>query len=85
MFTVGDIVIIKDDFEKHRFDDDPSIDPHMSKYAGTVTEIKRIQTTNPNWYKLENNCYIWDERWLEPYGTEFKPVTENEVLDLFGE
>ena len=86
LYEVGELVRVKDSFADLRFNNDPMVDPKMIKEAGKVFVVSKHQNLNYHWYKLEGSNFVWDERWLEPAGTEFKPTTENELLDLlFGE
>ena len=90
MFDINDHVKIKDNFFDYRFDDDPGLDEEMKRYAGKEFVVERIYQSNERykvtWYDLEDNVFTWDERWLEPViATTFNPVTENEIMSLFGE
>lgn len=82
-YKIGDTVRIKDDFERLRYSDDPSIDPKMHKYAGLITTITRIaSSTHTPWYKLENNVFVWDERWLDIVENDIE-MTENDIMEMF--
>ena len=80
-YEIGEQVRVKDNFSDLRFNDDPRVDPKMLKDAGKVFIINRKQNPTYNWYKLENNNYVWDERWLEPVENNIT-MTENDILEM---
>ena len=80
----GEQVRVKDNFAELRFIDDPQIDPKMLSCAGKIFFITRWHNETYKWYKLENNQFIWDERWLEPVENNIT-MTENDILNMFKE
>lgn len=83
-YEIGEQVRVKDYFTELRFADDPQIDPKMLPYAGKIFVITRWHNETNKWYKLENNQFIWDERWLDPVEEDIA-MTENDILDMFKE
>ena len=85
LYNIGETVHIKADFNIYRYDDDPSIDNDMYQYAGQdYTVLNQTHWHDAPMYKLSNNMWTWDERWLEPV-TNVEEVDENEWDDIFKE
>ena len=87
-FTGGDTVIVSNNFMNMRYEDDPGVCPEMYVYAGqrlTIIEstVKEedvpFYVDNKVWYRVNENEWTWDERWLEPY--EYIDETVYEIKD----
>ena len=83
-YEIGEQVRVKDNFADFRFKDDPNIDPKMIKHAGKTFIVSKWHNETCKWYKLENNYFVWDERWLDPVEEDIE-MTENDILDMFKE
>lgn len=83
-YEIGEQVRVKDNFAELRFIDDPQVDPKMLKEAGKTFIVSRWHNKTYNWYKLEGNYFVWDERWLDLVEEDIA-MTENDILDMFKE
>ena len=80
----GDSVYIIPDFDKHRYEDDPSIDPIMLKYAGRYATVKFCTSWKQKaMYNMEEFDWTWDERWLEPVRNI--NINTEEITSIFKE
>ena len=83
-YEIGEQVQVKDNFARLRFIDDPQVDPKMLACAGKTFIVSKWHNKTYNWYKLEGNCFVWDERWLDPVEEDIA-MTENDILNIFKE
>ena len=86
-YKPGDRVQVIGNFDELRFSDDPGVDDHMLDYRGTILTITGInEGSRGQYYTVNENYWLWDERWIEP---EFEEpsfaLEETELISLIGE
>lgn len=87
-YSSGERVRVTENFDELRYKDDPGIDDDMLDYEGQILTISRIENIRgeTEYYRVYENSWLWDERWLEPeFTTPLFDLKEDELMNVFGE
>ena len=65
-FEIGDVVRVRDDLDKCRRTEMPSIVPEMLLLAGKEFVVSGESVTGWTLLNGEANIFKWNDKWLEP-------------------
>ena len=59
----------------------------MRKFLGKEVEIEQFFCWNGinEWYMIKDNPYAWDLNWLEPVKENNIYISQDNIIEMFGE
>lgn len=87
-YSSGERVRVTENFDELRYADDPGLDDDMFNYKSQVLTVSYVDKVRNEreYYRVHENPWLWDERWLEPeFIAPIFDLKEDELMNVFGE